>query len=68
MEFSTDGTGWSAIPSVTGAWAQDNTTKTVTFAPVQAQYVRLTGTKTASDGTQTFISAAEIYLGRIVSQ
>ena len=68
IEFSTDGTGWSAIPSVTGAWAQDNTTKTVTFAPVQAQYVRLTGTKTASDGTQTFISAAEIYLGRIVSQ
>ncbi|OUO26142.1 discoidin domain-containing protein, partial [Flavonifractor sp. An306] len=68
IEFSTDGTDWSAIPSVTGTWAQDNTTKTVTFSPVQAQYVRLTGTKTASDGTQTFISAAEIYLGRIVSQ
>ena len=68
IEFSTDGTDWSSIPSVTGTWAKDNTTKTVTFAPVEAQYVRLTGVKTASDGALNFVSAAEIYLGRVAMQ
>ncbi|MGO5030199.1 discoidin domain-containing protein, partial [Candidatus Agathobaculum pullicola] len=66
IEFSTNGSDWSTIPSVTGTWDRDNTTKTVTFAPVQAQYVKLTGLTTASDGTLTFVSAAEIYLGRVV--
>ena len=68
IEFSKDGTDWSTIPSVTGTWAKDNTTKTVTFAPVEAQYVRLTGVKTASDGALNFVSAAEIYLGRVAMQ
>ena len=66
IEFSTNGSDWSTIPSVTGTWDKDNTTKTVTFSPVQAQYIKLTGLTTASDGTLTFISAAEIYLGRVV--
>ena len=68
IEFSTDGSDWSTIPSVTGTWAKDNTTKMVTFSPVQAQYVRLTGVTTASAEELTFISAAEIYLGRIIGQ
>ena len=68
IEFSRDGSNWSTLPSVTGTWAKDNTTKMVTFSPVQARYVRLTGVTTASDGTLTFISAAEIYLGRIMGQ
>ena len=68
IEFSRDGSDWGTIPSVTGTWAKDNTTKMVTFSPVQARYVRLTGVTTASDGTLTFISAAEIYLGRIIWQ
>ena len=68
IEFSKDGSDWSTISSVTGTWAKDNTTKMVTFSPVQARYVRLTGVRTASDGELTFISAAEIYLGRIIGQ
>ena len=65
IEFSTDGSNWNDIDPVTGTWAKDNTTKTVTFDPVEAQYVRLTGVETASDGTLKFVSAAEIYLGWI---
>ena len=68
IEFSTDGSNWSTIPSVTGTWVKDNTTKTVTFAPVEARYVRLTGVKTASDGALNFVSAAEIYLGQVAMQ
>ena len=68
IEFSTDGSNWSTIDPVTGTWAKDNTTKTVTFAPVEARYVRLTGVKTASDGALNFVSAAEIYLGQVAMQ
>ena len=68
IEFSTDGSNWSTIDPVTGTWAKDNTTKTVTFAPVEARYVRLTGVETASDGALNFVSAAEIYLGQVAMQ
>ena len=68
IEFSTDGSNWSTIDPVTGTWAKDNTTKTVTFAPVKARYVRLTGVETASDGALNFVSAAEIYLGQVAMQ
>lgn len=58
IETSTDGLHWSV--AATGTFDDDQTQKTVTFAPVPARYVRLTATS-ATNG-KPFTSAAEVTL------
>jgi galactose oxidase len=58
ISVSTDGTSWSA-PVASGAWADDASEKTVTFASVNARYLRLTAT-TEAGNRGPWSSAAEI--------
>jgi galactose oxidase len=59
VDVGTDGVAWKAAG--TGTFADDATLKTVTFATVEARYVRLTALSEAGDrGPRT--SAAEINL------
>jgi galactose oxidase len=60
ITYSNDGTNWSA-PIATGTFADDSSEKTVSFNPVQAQYVRLTAlTEAGNRGPWT--NVAEINL------
>ncbi|MFC6704906.1 family 20 glycosylhydrolase [Flexivirga alba] len=58
IETSVDGTHWGAI--ATGTFDDDQTQKTVTFAPTKARYVRLTAL--SSTNGKPFSSAGEVTL------
>jgi galactose oxidase len=67
ITVSTSGTTWSA-PVATGIWADTTAEKSVTFAPVQARYLRLTATTEAAN-RGPWSSGAELNLiGRTLSQ
>ncbi len=58
ISVSADGVTWSG-PVATGAWADDTSEKTATFAPINARYVRLTAL-TEAGNRGPWSSAAEI--------
>ncbi len=60
IHLSADGIAWGAAVA-TGTLADDNTVKTLSFAPKGARYVRLTAT-TEAGGRGPWTSAAEINL------
>ena len=62
----TDGTTWSA-PVASGAWADNNQAKTLTFPPVQARYIRLTATTEAGNRGQWSTAAELNVIGRTLS-
>ncbi|MFI6642768.1 discoidin domain-containing protein [Streptomyces sp. NPDC050504] len=60
VHLSADGATWGS-PVATGTMADDNTVKTLSFAPKGARYVRLTAT-TEAGGRGPWSSASEINL------
>ncbi|MGL1904427.1 MAG: Ig-like domain-containing protein [Fibrobacterales bacterium] len=57
--FSTDGINWGS-PQATGVWANNQDTKTVSFAPATGRYLRLRALSEVNNSA--WASAAEIYL------
>jgi galactose oxidase len=60
INVSSDGTNWGS-PVATGTFADDSTTKTITFAAVTARYVRLTAL-TEAGNRGPFTNVAELNL------